>query len=181
MNRRIVIVLACALQATRAAATILAPADLGDLSQDATAIVRGRVAAVESRWSADRRSINTLVTIDVESSLKGPLNVTTRFLLPGGTLGRYRSFVVGGPAFTVGQHVIVFLGWRPPDYPYLVGFSQGVFKVVADRDGLGLVVIPPPIVRSGTQAVPITRGDLARRPLPLAAFEQHVRDLVQGH
>src|SRR5947207_6601517 len=81
-----------------ASATTIIPADLGELSRDARAIVRGRVAAVDPQWTEDHGTIETMVTLDVESYLKGDLGPTLRFRVPGGELGRFRSIVVGAPA-----------------------------------------------------------------------------------
>lgn len=168
---------AVAMSASRAEATVLVPADLGELVREAGAIVRGRVTETASRWSDDRRAIETIVTIEADESWKGSLGTSVRFLVSGGTLGRYRSILVGAPAFSVGQHVIVFLGWRGPSYPYLLGLNQGVFRVEADRDR-GWIVTPAPIAPPASGAVRIVRGDPTRRPMPLAEFEERVRDLA---
>src|SRR6478735_10629820 len=91
-----------------AAATVLIPADLGELSRDAMAIARGRVIALDSQWTEDRGTIETVVTLEVESYLKGSLGPTLRFRVPGGELGRFRSIVVGAPDLAVDQRVVVF-------------------------------------------------------------------------
>jgi hypothetical protein len=174
--RVLTLFLAFSLQAGRGNATVLAPADLVDLTRDSGAIIRGRIATVNSRWTEDRRAVETLVTVDVESSLKGPFDKTAQFLVPGGTLGRYRSVVVGAPQFEVGQRVIVFLAWQGPRYPHLVGFSQGVFRVTASETGS--VVVPAPIVRPSAGGTTIVRGDPARQAPSLVAFEQRLRALV---
>ena len=168
---------AVALLTARADATTLVPADLGELARDAGAIVRGRVTETAVQWTGDRRSIETVVTIETEASLKGSLGASVRFVVPGGSLGRYRRILVGAPEFSVGQHVVVFLGWRGPSFPYLLGLGQGVFRVEADRDR-GWLVTPPPIVPPSSGTVGIVRGDPARRPMPLAEFEQRVRELA---
>jgi hypothetical protein len=168
----------CIALAASVRATVIVPADLGELAHDAIAIVRGRVAAVDSRYTEDRGSIETIVTLDVESYLKGGLGTVVRFRVPGGELGRYRSIVVGAPEFAVDERVVVFLGARGPSVPHLVGFNQGVYRVVRADDS-GWVVTPPVIVSAGG-ATPIGRGDARRRPLPLAQFEQHVRELTGG-
>lgn len=61
-----------------ARATVLIPADLGELSRDAMAIARGRVAALDAQWTEDRGTIETIVTLEVESYLKGSLGSTLR-------------------------------------------------------------------------------------------------------
>jgi hypothetical protein len=77
----------------------------------------------------------------------------------------------------VGQRVVVFLGARGPSIPHLVGFSQGVYRLVAARDG-GWTVTPPPIAASTAGAQPIVRGDVTRTTVPLADFESRVRALA---
>jgi hypothetical protein len=164
----------------RAGATVLVPAELGELARDAGAIVRGRVAATDPRWTGDRRAIETVVTIDVEESLKGSLGPTVQFVVPGGTLGRYRSIFVGAPQFAVEDRVIVFLGWRAPSYPYLLGLGQGVFRIRADADRSSALVTPAPLIAPAVGTVRMVRGDVSRVPVPLAAFEQRVRALAGG-
>jgi lipid-A-disaccharide synthase len=164
--------------AARADATVLLPADLGDLSRGAYAVARGSIVAVDSRWtSADHRSIETIVTLQAKEWLKGDLGRTVQFRVPGGRLGRYRSLVVGAPSFGSGQQVIVFLGAAPPALPYVLGMSQGVFRVV--NGGTGLVVTPPAVMPASGAPRKVARGDLSRRPVALAEFEQRVRALVR--
>jgi len=93
-----------------------------------------------------------------------------------GELGRYRTIVVGAPDFAVDQRVVVFLGAHGPTVPHIVGFNQGVFRVVRAADD-SWVVSPPPAV-AGAAAGRVVRGDPARRPVPLADFEQQVRTLA---
>jgi hypothetical protein len=161
-------------------ATVLVPADLGELSRDARAIVRGRVAQLDTQWTEDRGTIETIVTLEVEGYIKGSLGPTLRFRTPGGDLGRYRSIVVGAPEFAVDEHVVVFLGAYGPTVPHVLGLSQGVFRVVrADRFGAWMVT-PPTTLNTSAGAVPLVRGDASRRALPLADFEARVRELADG-
>ncbi len=168
-------VLSC-LAAAPANATVLIPADVAELSRDANAIVRGRVTATESQWTADRRAIETVVTMDSDASLKGALGRRVQFIVPGGTLGRYRSLMAGAPEFVVGQRVIVFLGGTGPSYPHLLGLGQGVYRVMPDRERRGWLVTPPAITDAGPAR--IVRGDPGRRSLTLADFEARVRALA---
>ena len=179
---RIVLASACVilLSASGLRATVLIPADLGDLSRGARAIALGRVAAVDARWADDRRSIDTLVTLDVDAYLKGSLGSPLRFRVPGGELGRYRSILVGAPEFTINQRVVVFLGASGPRVPYLLGLSQGVFRVVAARNGSGWLVTPPPVLPAVAGPSRVVRGDAGRQPMPLADFERQLRALARG-
>ena len=160
-------------------ATVIVPADLGELAREAQAIVRGRVASVEARWTDDHRAIESIVTLAVERTLKGSFGSEVQFRVSGGQLGRFRSLHVGAPEFAVDQHVVVFLGARGPSVPFVLGMSQGVFRVVAADSG-GWVVTPPALLPAAAGTVPIVRGDPGRRPLVLGDFEQRVRALVEG-
>jgi hypothetical protein len=179
MRRWVVAGVALALVPAVAAATVVVPADLGELSRDARAIARGRVAAVTGRWTEDRRTIETIVTLDVDRYLKGSLGATIEFRVPGGDLGRFRSIVVGAPEFAVGDRVIVFLGATGPMVPYIVGFNQGVYRILQAEAGNGVLVTPPPITAAAPGPARIVRGDPSRRPLPLAEFEDRVIALAR--
>ena len=111
---------------------------------------------------------------------QGSLGRTVQFVVPGGTLGRYRSLFVGAPQFAVEERVVVFLGWRGPSYPYLLGLGQGVFRVAADANRSGALVTPPPMIAPAAGSARIVRGDVSRVPMPLAEFEQRVRALAGG-
>jgi hypothetical protein len=161
-----------------AGATVFLPADLGDLSREAFAIARGRIVSADSRWTAsDRRSIETIVTMQADTWLKRDLGGTIQFRVPGGRVGRFRSLVVGAPAFERGQQVIVFLGAAAPALPYVLGLGQGVFRVAPG--GSGFVVTPSAVLPQPGPPAPIVRGDPSRRPMALAEFEQRVRALAE--
>lgn len=165
------------LSAATLRATTLVPADLGELSRDALAIARGRVSSVDARWTDDRRTVETIVTLDVERYLKGGLGATVQFSVPGGRLGRYRSITVGAPAFAPGERVIVFLGATGPAIAHLVGFSQGVYRMLLAQDA-GWTVTPPALWPSASGAETVVRGDASRVPMPLGDFESRVLALA---
>jgi hypothetical protein len=177
MKQLLTIALLVGALARPAGATTLVATDLGGLARDARTIARGQIVAVDARWTDDRRSIETIVTLTAESYLKGRLGDTVQFRIPGGRLGRYRRVVVGAPEFRVGQQVIVFLGTEGPMVPFLVGLSQGVYRVSRDQSG-DLLVTPPPAMPGAIG--PLTRGTVARRLAPLAEFEASVRRLVEA-
>jgi hypothetical protein len=177
--RRLMPVVLCVLMAAdvRLQGTTIVPVDLRELTRSAGAIVRGRVSDTNVQWTADRRSIETVVTLETEATLKGSLSAPVRFSVPGGTLGRYRRILVGAPELVVGDRVVVFLAVSGPTMPYLVGFGQGVFRVQADSSR-ALVVTPPPLAPSPTGAVAVVRGDPVRRPVPLQEFERQIRQFT---
>ena len=159
-------------------ATVLVPADLGDLSREARTIARGVVVAVEPRWLGDRRAIETLVTLQAADYLKGSLGATVQFRVPGGRVGRLRSITVGAPTFAVGDHVVVFLAGGGPQVPDIVGLNQGLYRVARANNAWS--VVPPPAT-PGTSASAARRGDSSRRPMALAEFERRVRSLVSAN
>src|SRR3954467_12992822 len=143
-------------------ATVLIPADLGELSREALAIARGRVAALDAQWTEDHGTIETIVTLEVESYLKGGLGATLRFRVPGGELGRFRSIVVGAPEFAVNQHIVVFLGARGPSVPHVLGLSQGIFHMSLAADNSGWLVTSPVMLPAAAGNVRVVRGDPTR-------------------
>jgi hypothetical protein len=158
------------------AATVLVPATLQELSQEASVIVRGRVVAAEAVASGDWRTIETIVTLAVDEALKGTVSAAVQFRMPGGRIGRYRRVVVGAPELHAGQRLVVFLTNRGTDLPYAIGMGQGVFRLV-ERNG-ELLVTPAPAMRIGSGIRGSGRGDLSRRALPLGEFERQVRALA---
>lgn len=175
--RTLILFLLLLVATARAGAAVFLPGDLSDLSRDAYAIARGRIVSVEARWTTPaRRSIETIVTMETGVWLKRDLGQTIQFRVPGGRLGRYRNVVMGAPSFAPGQQVIVFLGAAPPTLPYVLGMSQGVFRLAPSAGGW--VVTPPAVMPTTGPPITIVRGDPARRPVPLAEFEQRVRALT---
>jgi hypothetical protein len=160
---------------SRSFATVLAPADLRDLAREARTIAHGTVSALEPRWTTDTRAIETLVTLEVTSYLKGPLTGVLRFRVPGGRIGRLRSVTIGAPQFVVGDEVVVFLGANGPSLPYILGLSQGLFRLV--RQGAESMVIPQPVLPA-TRATRVVRGGSGRKAMPLEAFELRIRALA---
>jgi hypothetical protein len=118
-----------------------------------------------------------LVTIEAVEYFKGDLGDRVTIRVPGGQIGRYRSVTVGAPAFREGDEVVLFLNARGPSIPYVLGLSQGVFRVRAASGFSGPVVAPSPLIAGGTDAR-VSRGAPSRRPIPLSTFGEAVRTLA---
>jgi hypothetical protein len=174
MRNSVLTVFVIWLLAAPAWATVLVPADLSELARDAQVIARGQVVAVDARWTDDRRTIETIVTLQTETYLKGQLGQTLEFRVPGGTLGRLRNIVIGAPQFALGQRVVVFLGSNGPRVLHVLGLNQGVYRLGLSASG-EVVVSPPPVLPGVRGAV--VRGT-TRRPAPLGTFERDVRALA---
>jgi hypothetical protein len=174
---RPLLVLMLCLTAAPLSATVYLPAEFTDMVTTSAFIVHGRVVDVHSQPTADRRSIATLVTVDVADALKGQVGESITFRVPGGTVGRYRRIIVGAPSFTEGEEVVLFLTSRGPSVPYPFGLSQGVYRV---SRASGRALVMPPLVRfEGTGSERVVRGDPARRPLALEEFTRQVRSVVE--
>ncbi len=166
------LVLLAAASAVGVSATVLVPADLGDLVMSAQSVVYGRVIAVRAVRS-DERGTETLVTLDVGGYLKGRGGREVVFRVPGGELGRYRTIVVGAPSFREGDEVVCFLKGQAPEIPTLAGFNQGALRVYADAAGVRRVLAPP--VRQA-QPAPVVRGEGYRRLVTLEQFTVQVQE-----
>jgi hypothetical protein len=161
-------------------ATVLLPGDLGDIARGASMIVRGTVVDTRAGWVDGRRRVETVVTLDVAETLKGSVATRVSFHVPGGVIGRYRSVTIGAPTFTTGEEVIVCLGTKVPELPYVLGLSQGVFRVRRDAASGQRVVTTPVLLADRQSATAIQRGDPARQPMPLEQFNATLRTALNG-
>jgi len=164
-----------------ASTTVLVPADLRDLARSADAIAYGRIVDVRTLVAPGTRRIEREITFGVIDYYKGGLGPSVTFTVPGGQFGHYRTVMVGSPEFTEGEEVVLFLGTAGAASPYIVGFAQGVFRVVPEPTTGERLVVSPVLVRSGSLrgAVPVERGDPARVPLRLDAFAAEVRRALE--
>jgi len=124
---------ALALPARPAGATIVLEATLEDMTRVSALVVRGEVTAVTSRAEGERGTrLVTDVTLRLAEVLKGsrePGEFT--FTVPGGQAGEYVMMIPGMPRFRVGQEVVLFLeptadGFVPS------GLQQGRFTVLRE-------------------------------------------------
>jgi hypothetical protein len=153
-------------------ATVVIPASFEEMVAGSELVVHGRVRAVRGQSTDGRRSIESLVTVDVTSTIKGEPSATVTFRVPGGEVGRYRVVMVGAPVFEEGDEVVVFLDGRPPSMPMPFGLHQGVYRV--SRQGGAPRVGPLVPAEAGR----VVRGDPARRPVPLDDFAAAIRQAV---
>lgn len=179
--RRLLVLGVFALLPAALHATVILPIEFRELVATAPVIVHGQVVDVRAEWVDGRRSVETFVTLAVSEYLKGNLGERMTFRVPGGQLGRYRTIFVGAPEFHEGDEVVLFLKHSAPSYPYIVGLSQGAFRVVPEP-GTGRRVVTTPIVmgKGSGDAERIVRGDVTRKPLPIDSFRAAVRQALAG-
>ncbi len=160
-------------------ATVIVPIEFRELVATAPVIVHGRVVDVQSRWVDGRRSVETFVTVAAAEYLKGNLGAHVTVRVPGGQIGRYRTVFVGAPEFKEGDEVVLFLKQAGRSDLYIIGLSQGAFRVVPDtRTGRPMVTTPIVMWRGGDQPERIVRGDVTRKPLAIDAFRDAVRQVM---
>lgn len=178
-----VVSLACLLAGvvavTSADAVTVLPATFEELVRESVSVVHGRVLDVEGRWTPDRRTIESTVTLDVVETLKGTATDTASFVVPGGRAGDRILVMPGAPTFRAGDEVIVFLRGRAPALPQPVGLSLGVYRVSADRRGGVPLVVPTPIASASAAGV-VRRGASNRPVRTLPAFAADVRAVEPG-
>lgn len=179
MRRVLVIALLLTLPASLRA-TVLVPIEFRELVTVSSTIVHGRVVDVRADWVDGRRAIDTFLTIDADEYLKGGPGETVTVRVPGGQMGRYRTIFVGAPEFQRGDEVILFLRGNVSSGAFIVGLSQGAFRVAPDRSGRRMVTAPVLMGKPGDQHEAVLRGDVSRRPLAVDAFRDLVKRVMAG-
>lgn len=182
---RVIPFVASVLVTSVASATVLVPAEFSEIVGGSEIIAYARVVDVRPEWADGRRWIDSIVTADVVSYLKGGSEETITFKVPGGRLGRYRSVVVGAPVFARGDEAVLFLKSNKAHgdgLPDVFGLNQGVFRVKVDPRTGQKMVVPPPVMPTApaTDGEPqaVKRGSVDRRPLAFDAFGARVRDVM---
>ena len=155
------------------ALTVL-PATFEELVRESTAVVYGTVISVRGAWTVDRRTIESVVTLNAVEHFKGTDTDVTTFSVPGGEASGRILIIPGAPTFRPGDSVVVFLRGQAPSMPSPVGLSLGVYRVApSPRDG-ALMVLPTPVHAVETAAA-VTRGSASRAPRTLSRFAADVR------
>jgi hypothetical protein len=135
MRIRVLLFLLCAC-VPLVRATSVVPPNFTELVEEADAIYRGQVTAIEARRVGrpdGSTLIKTFVTVGVQRALKGPdeASVTLEFL--GGTIGDETLEVGGVPKFTVGQRGIVFVQKNGQQFCPLVRLGHGNYRIEKDN------------------------------------------------
>jgi len=172
MLRSFLAALVATLAVMPAQAVTVVPLSFEELVRQSSAVIYARVVDVRGQWTDDRRSIDSLVTVEVIKGLKGTSASELTVTVPGGQVGRYMNLLPGAPTFTRGDLTVLFLTARGARLPVTTGFTQGVYRVIRDASTGATLVTPPAVEPAGK---PIVRGDTRRKPISLNAFENAVR------
>jgi hypothetical protein len=173
--RRFFVVVLFLLLTSALRATVLVPAEFREIVSGSQVIVYGRVIDVRAEWFDDRRRIDTIVTFEAGTYLKGGPGGTVTFRVPGGQIGRYRNLMVGAPEFQPGEEAVLFLQAEGPAVAHVFGLNQGVFRVRRDSATGRRVVMPPALMARGESPETVTRGAVDRQTLSLDDFAGQVR------
>ena len=152
-------------------ATTILPLSFEQLVNESQSVVYGRVSDVRAQWTADRRFIESVVTIEVLRGIKGNALESMAFTVPGGQVGRYLNVIPGAPSLVRGDTAVFFLTAQGARLPVTTGLTQGIYRVQRDAASGEMLVAPPVVASVGK----IIRGDSRRKPISLAAFESAVR------
>jgi hypothetical protein len=182
MRRSLLAFLFAALATFRADATVLVPLTFEQLVNESQAVVYGRVSDVRAQWTADRRFIESVVTVEILRGMKGPstslrasgARESVAFTVPGGQVGRYLNVIPGAPSFVPGDLAVFFLTAQGARLPVTTGLTQGIYRVRREPSSGEMLVVPPVIDTAGR----IARGDVKRKPVSLATFESSVKGLL---
>lgn len=177
LNRALVLLVVC-LTPAALRATVIVPAEFREIVNGASIIAFGRVTDTTVEATDDRRQVDTLVTMQVGTYLKGGPGETLVFKVPGGTTGRFRTVTIGAPVFAAGEEAVVFLTERPDGMPVVFGLNQGVFRVRVDGRTLRRMVTPPALMARGDAPELVVRGTAERRALPLETFGVQVQTVL---
>jgi hypothetical protein len=177
LSRVILPALLVAAALAPARATTMRSLEIDDLTDQADAVVLGRVVGARSRWTADRRAIVTEVRLRVVSSYKGRVPAELTILRLGGVVDGLGMRVLGEASFVVGERALVFLRSEGAAFR-VVGMAQGKLRVLGDgaaarveADLAGLETLGP----GGRPRPRVTPG-----PRPLADVLAAVRARAGG-
>ena len=172
----------CLMPRQKALATSMLHQDIASLTQSSDAVVRGKVKATQSRWSADHKRIITEVTIEVAEFFKGAGSSTLVVRQPGGEIDGIGQKVSGLASFSEGEEVVLFLERLEADKYRVNGMAQGKYRVERSSDKKAVFVVP----ESAEEALvidPQTHAPVEsdRRPMELASLKAKIRAAAKSH
>jgi hypothetical protein len=150
-------------------ATTLEKLSIEQMSQKATAIVRGRVDGCRASYRGS--TIYTTCTVRVTERWKGANAASVEVSTPGGTAQGMSQSFSGSPALTSGQEYVLFLWTGRSGMTQLIGLSQGAFDLnlsakgepVAQRDPVQAALLDSSGRETHDDGVEIKVGELRRR------------------
>jgi len=155
-------------------ATTLVPTDFKEVVSSSTLIVRGHVTDTRGVITP-LGGIETVVTVAVDSFIKGQADAFISLRLPGGQVGNSRMVTIGAPTLKIGQQAVLFLKAGPDNALRPVGLTMGVYPVLPEALSGRPVVLPPVVAGQTSSTRQPVRGDVRRKPMPVQEFESLVK------
>jgi hypothetical protein len=152
-------------------ATTLPYKGLDKLVAEADGIVLATVRQVQSVQDSEK-DIHTFVTFDHVKMLGGRHAAPTLTLrLRGGHVGNESLRIDGAPQFKADERVLMFVQGNGRDLVPLVGWNQGLFRLVNDRRGALTVADADghPVV--GLEGDRVMTGEVAEADVPLESAD----------
>lgn len=127
-----ILITAVAMLTPAAAATTVVALKLDEIARLSDGAVGGTVKNTVARKASDG-SIYTFVTLDNLDVVLGHYTARTLTLrLKGGTVGEETLLIEGAPRLYEGERVVVFVAGNGQAMMPIVGWEQGLFRVVRD-------------------------------------------------
>jgi len=117
-------------------ATTVKRFSLEEMVHKSQRIMLGRRVSQETYWNKNRTRIYTATRFEVTEDLKGESRRTATVVTVGGTIDGMTLVVSGTPSFREHEEVLLFLEAGKSGNWILLGLSQGMFRVTADRRGV---------------------------------------------
>ena len=140
---------------------------LDDMIAKSTGIVRGKVT---NSWAAASGVvIYTHYTIQVAERLKGSGGDIEEIVVPGGEVNQLRQSFSGAPVLQTGTEYVLFLYASKDGFTYVVGLTQGLFRISADG------TVDPLATRTASRELMLDPA--SGKPVKDQTLVMHVSDL----
>ncbi len=159
-------------------ATTVKQLSLEQMARGSQRIILGRCVSRETYWNKNRTRILTATRFAVTEDLKGAFRGTATVVTVGGTVDGLTLVVSGTPSFREQEEVLLFLEAGKSGNWILMGLSQGMFRITADRRG----VRTAHHASSGLHLIPGRPESSSQTPIPnsveLDRLLSRIRQLV---
>ncbi len=160
-----------------APAATLEQLSFGELVDQASAIVRGRVTGTYT--TAKGSLIYTHYRVLVSECWKGSVGGEADLVVPGGAMGGIRQSFPGAPSLSAGSEYVLFLWKSRSGLTHIIGLTQGLFDIRTDAKGntLALRAVSGETMLDRTTGRPVAEEPLS---MTLAELKSKVAQAVKG-
>jgi len=154
---------------------------LGQLTEESSMIIIGKVESAECQWNSDYTMITTLVKVALSDVLKGaPTESVITIKLIGGSIGNIETVLIGSPTFRIGEETLLFLR-AVNEEPFngfltVTGLAQGKFEI-QNGTGTAAKVVTRDI--SGIHLMGNRPNDFVNGRLSLDVFVKLIREQLE--